>query len=467
MRVLFLEEGAVVTCVRYGTRPSAKLGVFLLAVALGSSVIAGPRAADLERVKSEYVLKSGAFSPEARVQAVHFIDTIAATADGMTHEQFLLSVLRIAAFADNGHDTESDEGDAWSPKARLPVRMIWFPDAWLIARADSANSDLLGARVLSIDNRLPSEVFRGLRDYCGGVDGYRRWNLEFIVENEGLLHAAGLARHADRLSLELRLVDGRRIHRTLKFVAKTALPAGQIPERVWSPAPWPGEAEKGWHAFDPRPTPLYLQDGARLFRVVRIPELQALFLQMRVHFDMAGQTVADFRHKVDEEIDEYHPRHLIVDLRFDTGGDIDATRDWQRTLPTRIPGRMYVLVGRYTFSAGIVAAAAFKHDAPQQVRLVGEGVGDRLRWWSEGHNVCMPDSHYCLHLTTGLWDLVHGCAERPECYGDKYDARVADLLPDLDAPLTPTSWLSGRDPGIEAIERDLVSADRPRVLDGR
>jgi hypothetical protein len=378
----------------------------------------------------------------------------------MTREQFLLSVLRIAAFADNGHDTESDEGDAWWPTARLPVRMLWFPDAWVIARADSANVDLLGARVLSIDNRPPAEVFRGLRELCGGVDAYRRWNLEPIVENEGLLHAAGLARHADRLSLELRLVDGRRIHRTLKFIPKTKLPAGQIAERVWSPAPWPGEAEKGWHAFDRKATPLYLQDGARLFRVVRIPELQALFIQMRVHFDMNGETVADFRHKVDEEIDEYHPRHLIVDLRFDTGGDTDATRDWQRALPARIPGRVYVLVGRYTFSAGIVAAAAFKHDAPQQVRLVGEAVGDRLRWWSEGHNVCMPDSHYCLHLTTGLWDLVHGCAERPECYGDKYEARVMDLLPDLDAPLTLTSWVSGRDPGMEAIERDLGSSRR-------
>jgi hypothetical protein len=456
-----------VTFVHYGTRVLAAVGSSLLSIALASSVTAGPRADDLEHAKSEYVLKSQVFSPEARGQAVRFIDAIAEATGGMTREQFLLSVLRIAAFADNGHDTESDEGDAWWPAARLPVRMLWFPDAWVIARADSANADLLGARVLSIDNRLPGEVFRGLRDLWGGVDAYRRWNLERIVEHEGLLHAAGLARHADRLRLELQLVDGRRIHRTLKFVPKTALPAAQILERVWSPAPWPGEAEKGWHAFDPKPTPLYLQDGARLFRVVRVPELQALFIQMRVHFDMDGETVADFRHKVDGEIDEYHPRHLIVDLRFDTGGNIDETRDWQRALPARVPGRVYVLVGRYTFSAGIVAAAAFKHDAPQQVRLVGEGVGDRLRWWSEGHNVCMPDSHYCLHLTTGLWDLVNGCAERPECYGDKYDARVVDLFPDLDAPLTLTSWVSGRDPGMEAIERDLSSADGPRVPSGR
>jgi hypothetical protein len=456
-----------VTFVHYRTQLLAALGLCLLSLTLGSSVTAGSRADDLERAKSDYVLKSKAFSSDARGQAVRFIDTIAATTDGMTREQFLLSVLRIAAFADNGHDTEGDAGDAWWPQARLPVRMLWFRDAWAVARADAANADLLGARVLSIDDHPPGEVFRRLRGLCGGLDTYRRWNLEAIVEKEGLLHAAGVARHADRLSLALQLADGRRIHRTLKFVPTGALPEGQIAERVWSPAPWPGEAAKGWQAFASKPTPLYLQDGAHLFRVVRMPELDALFIQMRVHFDMDGETVADFRKRVDEAIDGYHPRHLIVDLRFDTGGDIDSTRDWQRALPARVPGRIYVLVGSYTFSAGIVSAAAFKHDAPQQVRLVGEGVGDRLRWWSEGGNVCLPDSHYCLHLTTGLWDLVHGCAERAECYGDKYDVRVADLVPDLDAPLTLTSWVSGRDPGMEAIERDLGTADGARAPGGR
>ena len=145
--------------------------------------------------------------------------------------------------------------------------------------------------------------------------------------------------------------------------------------------------------------------------------------------------------------------NLIVDLRFDTGGDIDLTRDWQRALAARVPGQIYVLVSRHTFSAGIVSAAAFKHDAPTRVHVVGEAVGDRLRWWSEGDNVCMPNSHYCLHMTTGLWDLVHGCAAQPGCYGDQYGAQVSHLDPDIDAPITAGSWLAGRDPGMEAIAR--------------
>ena len=437
-----------------------RLAAVVLPFAAAFPALGGPRADDLQFAESAYVLKSAAFPPGARERAVSFIARSAVTADTMTREQFLLCVLQIAAFADNGHDTENDSGDAWWPAARLPVRMLWFEDGWVIARADAANADLLGARVLSIENHSSAEVFARLRKYWGGLDTYRRWNLEpSIIEQAGMLHAAGLARRADRLSLQVQKADGQRVQRTLHFVPKSTLPPGQIFERIWSPAPWPGDAEKGWRSFSPPTTPLYLAEGERLFRVERVAALNALFVQMRVHFDMDGQSVADFRQRIDAEIAAFQPRNLIVDLRFDTGGDTDLTRDWQRALAARIPGRLYVLVSRHTFSAGIVAAAAFKHDAQARARIVGEAVGDRLRWWSEGDTACMPHSHYCLHLTTGLWDLVHGCAAEAACYGDKYDAHVADLDPDLEAPITADSWLAGHDPGMEAIEGELRTAE--------
>ena len=112
-------------------------------IILATPAHAGPRADDLRFARSDYVLRSQAFSDAARARAVDFIDRSELSADAMTQEQFLLCVLQIAAFADNGHDTETDSGDAWWPNARLPVRMLWFEDQWIIARADAANADLL------------------------------------------------------------------------------------------------------------------------------------------------------------------------------------------------------------------------------------------------------------------------------------------------------------------------------------
>ncbi|MBS0376456.1 MAG: hypothetical protein JSR73_17890 [Proteobacteria bacterium] len=444
--------------------PTARTGwlraiAVLLACGATAAATAGPRADDLAVARRDYLDETRSLAPAAHAAAARYLTELAPRADALSPEEFLLAVFRIAAFADNGHDTENDHGGVWWPGARLPVRMIWFPDGWVVARADREYADLLGARVLRIDGHAPEDVFQRLREYWGGPDNSRRWNLEFIVEFAGLLHAAGIAQAPDRLTLELQLADGQPARRTLRFRPLAEVPAGQMVSRVWSPTPWPDEEDKGWRAFQPPVTPLYLGEGERSFRVASIPELRALYVAMRTHLDRPDERVEDFCRRVDAAVAAQHPRHLIVDLRFDTGGNIDLTRAWQRSLVARVPGRVYVLVSRHTFSAGIVAAAAFKHDARERARIVGEPVGDRLRFWSEGSDACLPDSRYCLHRTTGLWDLVRGCRGESGCYGDPYDAQVAGLDPDVPAPLSADAWLAGRDLAMEAVTRELTASD--------
>ena len=421
----------------------------------GPDALPKTRRGDLERARAAYVDRSRAFSTAKRLRALRFIDHVERRADSMSPEEFLLTILQIPAFADNGHDVFTDEDDAWYPEARLPLRMIWFPEGWVVARAAPDVADLLGAKVTRIQGFSPAALLARLRRMWGGPDNYRRWNLEWIIESAGLLHALGLAERPDRLRLDLQLSDGRRVKRTIIFVPGTSVPQGGSPVRLWSAELWPGEAEKGWRSALTQPQPLYLREGAKLFRVAQIPDLGALYVQFRAHYDSPDEKLADLMRSVDTTITEHHPRHLIVDLRFDTGGNTDLTREWLRTLADRIPERIYVLVGHYTFSAGIVAAAALKHDGAAKVRIVGEALGDRLTFWSEGENVCLRASRYCLHATTGLWDLKHGCRGQPGCYGDQYQVIVGTLRPDLPAPLTIAAWLAGRDPGLDAVTRDL------------
>jgi hypothetical protein len=423
--------------------------------AAATSAGSASRLADLEHAKADYVTESPAFSANDRETALAFVERSRPHVESMSSEAYLLCLLRVAAIADNGHDVLNDGDDSWAPSTRLPLRMIWFPDGWVVARAAPALADLPGARVLAIDGLSSDEIFRRLRPYWGGPDSSRRWNLEWIVEGGGLLHAAGLARQADALTLDLQLRDGRHAQRTLRFVPVKDAPQGRGPVRIWSPQLWQEEQDRRWLSYRPPSIPLFLADGDEPYRVVPLDELRALYIQFRSHLDRPTGALSSFITKVDEAIRASSPRYLIVDLRFDTGGNIDLTRAWQRTLPGRIPERIYVIVSRYTFSAGIVAAAALKHDGGTSVTIVGEPVGDRLSWWSEGSDVCLPGSHYCFHRTSGLWDLQHGCSDRPNCFGDSYDALVDGLDPDLGAPLTAADWLAGRDRAMEAVRADI------------
>ena len=414
---------------------------------------------DLEFTQKNYVMKSKAFLPADRNKALAFIDGLEKRPGSLSNKEFLLAVMQIAAFARNGHDS-FDDADGWIPSTRLPFRMIWFPDGIIIARAAPEQSELLGAKVEKIEDLPPDELLARLRPLCGASDGYLKWDLNWIIESGRMLHALGVAQRGDQLRFDLTLKDGRNAKRTVAFVSRADVPHGVRPVRFCSPELFPGEAEHGWQvAANVAGEPLYLQQGDEFFRMSQLTELDALYVQFRANStaDAQGHEIAPFVKRVRDEIEMTHPNNLILDLRFDIGGNIDETRDLACAMAANVRGRIYVLIEPYTFSAGIVMAAATKHDGGDRVTIVGDNVGDRLRWSSEGKTVCLPNSRYCLHVTTGLWDLLHGCAGDPDCYGDKLDARVDSLEPQLRVPLTAAAWLAGRDKGMEAIKADLAA----------
>ncbi|MEO8103978.1 MAG: hypothetical protein ABI790_15755 [Betaproteobacteria bacterium] len=417
---------------------------------------------DLEIARREYVMASLAFSPEGRRNALAVIDQAKAQAGTLSNEAFMIAALRITAFAGNAHDCFNTSADSWFPATRLPLRMIWFADAMVIARAAPEHAELVGARVTAIDGKTPAQLLPRLRPLWGGTDDYLRWNAMWFIEFGGMLHALAVARSPAALTLDLELTDGRRVRRRMPFVASTSVPDGIGAVRLWSAELSPVEREQGWRAAtDARAEPLALQQGGDYFRMAPLPEFDAQYVQFRANStaDAHGMEIAPFVQRVREALRAAPPRNLVLDLRFDIGGDIGQTRDLIRDLAGMTPGHIHVLIGPYTFSAGIVSAAAMKHDGGARVTVVGEDVGDRLRFWSEGENACLPNSRYCLRVTNGLWDLTRGCAQHAGCYGDAFDARVDSLAP-LRAAFTADAWLKHRDPAMEVVRQHYASINK-------
>ncbi len=430
-----------------------RLALLFFYVPLAAAVDRSP---DLVVLRDDYVRQSRAFTEESRREALEYVASLEARAGEMTNAEFLVGVARTAALADNGHDSWHPDEGAWLPDRRAPMRFFWFPDSLVVARAAPAQHDLLGARVKAIDGRSPELLFERLRLLSGGPDNYRRWNLNVFLERAELLHAAGLAEVPDRLTFSLTLRDGSEVTREIAMIPHAEAPRGAEPARLLSGSPYGNEAEFGWRGLSGAPSePLYLQDPDRLFRVVGLPNVAALYVQFRAHYGTEEQPIEDFLKTASAKIAEVKPEHLVLDLRFDGGGDISKTIAFFNGLAAAVPGRIYVIVSRLTFSAGIVAAALVEQSAAERVQIVGEPVGDRLRFWSEGRPVCLPESKYCMKVTDGLWDLVKGCAQEPGCYGDQWGGRVPDLDPDLAAPLLAGPWLLGADPAMIAIESHL------------
>lgn len=404
--------------------------------------------ADLEAVHS-YIDQSLSFTTEARIKARALLAQAISEGTVRTPVEYLAFLCRVVALADNGHDF-LDTGRGWWPSTRLPVSLDSFADGPAITRGEAEYRPWMGWPIVAVDGRPVADLLLSLRDFFGGPDTYVRWCSLWALEWGGVLHALGLANSPDRIEFTIALAD-RTETVELSFVAANLCPPSGNRAMQLGPTTRE-ESDRGWCVGREGPEPMWLLEPGRWFRQQRISEGRGLYLQFRTHFSPDGEPMEAFLRTVEQEL-QTPPSHLVLDLRFDSGGNSDLTIDFVHRLVSAISGSLFVVVGPRTFSAGIVTAALLKARGGERVKVVGEEVGDRLRWWSEGRFVSLPHSGYQLHLCDGLWDLQNGCAGEEGCYGDRFDIRVTSLSPDLPAALTSAAWRDGRDPALEAIAK--------------
>ncbi len=421
---------------------------------------ADQRRQEIVILRREYIDLAPSFDRAAKTRARTMLTRIAKDAARLNDQEYLLRLAEVAAQADNGHDSIGIGNSPLRPAVRVPVKMLWFEDRLFISRVAPANADLAGAEVLRLGRWTPMQLAAHLRSYQGGKEDYRRHSLTWLVHNPAMLVAIGATPSADKTRIEARRADGSILTRDLQTLTAKETPASPFPTGWWSPALSTDERAKAWQV--PKisaPWPLYLQEPQRFFRMVEIPELGSLYVQFRANFDQGDEKIAPFVEKVEQRLAGNPPRNLILDLRFDTGGDNTRNRDLMRAIAQKVSGRIFVLASSYTFSAGIATEAAMIHDGRSKVTVIGEEPGDRTHWWSEQEELCLPFSKVCVNRQLGHWDLVHGCARTSHCYSDQFDLRIDSLVPEVRAPITAADWLGGRDPGMAAVAQQLGRRD--------
>ncbi len=416
---------------------------------------------DLQVVRTEYLQKDMAYTPATRSMAEALLDSLEQRAGSLSASSFAVELAKIGALTDNAHSGVRRWDPRTEPVARLPLHLLWFPDALIVVRATGTAADLAGATVLKIEGQSPRALYEGAKVLLGGSDAGREHWLNGWIESAGVLQALGLAKSADAVSMKLRLLDGRVVERSVTMVPVADMAPTAEGARLWSPEPVP--TERQWvAALQTRKAPLYLRDADHPFRTSSLPDLKALYVQFRSNEDEKGYPMAAFLDTVRAQIADTKPTHLIIDLRFDEGGNLLTTLDFMRHVAASVSGHTYVLIGPYTFSAGIISAAAIKKGGGDRVTLVGDTMGDRPHFWSEGATIELPNSHLTFRYTDGQFNLLDGCSGETRCMDDLYpiDVNVGRLAPDIVAPLTAAAYFAYRDPGMEAITNHLSAHRR-------
>ncbi len=438
-------------------RASLRIAITISAawVLIASAAVADARSDQLEDLavfRSQFLDLDRAYSDTARAQAVERLAALERAAGTTSPEALTLELCAITALADNGHTS------CTLPKAdEAQIGFTPLDGRYFVTSAASDHAELLGGELTAIDGHPVSALRTELRKLHGGVAAYRDLFVAKVLVRPDLLHSLGLAAASAAAVYRVRTPDGRtieqRLDRTAASASRTLLPA---PDK----APWS------------------LQEPDKLFRWRDAPEFDAVVVQLRHNADTQDKRIDVFLFEAEVARLTLHRHNLILDMRQNPGGDFLLTRDLMIGWPKEVgpAGKIFVLIGPETFSAGIISTAYLKQAGGAQVVLVGAPPGDRLTFFAEGNTVVLPHSGLAVLPASERDDLADACRHDQDCFGalaqpgaptgskgakqaiidwsfGRKPLAIPSLDPDIPAPWTIEDYLAGRDPAMEALKR--------------
>lgn len=402
-----------------------------------------------------------AYSDAARAKALGLWSKAEARAGSLTSPQFDLAILAMVALADNGH-SQVFRNPMARGLHRVPCRLYHFSDGYRILRARPACAALLGGRLDAIDGGPVDAIVDAMFVYAGGPRAhYDQYSSTYFLELPELLHAAGLGARDDAATWTVTMPDGSTRSATLPVDPPDPSSPRVFGDRFLSPQPIPGELSD-WTPYLARDAmlPMFLTDYATPFRTRYLAESRTYYAELKSNDDENGYAIAPFVDGVKRDVATLNPRTLIVDLRFNQGGNFTKTASLMKHVTSLAPSieHVYLLTSAWTFSAGNVNIALAREHGQGRVTVVGEGPGDRVRIWAEGGDIVLPNSKLDIGFATGLHDYSKSCFGEPGCFWVLYlyPTHVASLAPDVDVPYTFADYAAGRDP---VLARAMAMAD--------
>lgn len=343
---------------------------------------------------------------------------------------------RVVNRVGDGHSGIRLHSDTALSFRSYPVELRVFPGGINVVAAAPQHADLVGARLLAVDGVPAAAVFRQAADLVARDNGMDA--LVFaptLMVMPEVLHALGVVEEMGSAAFTVEGADGRR--------TRVALSPREGPFRLQGHSSLDRRAEEGgWPrllAKDGGEPPLLFRDPDRPVMVEWLPDRRAVYLQVN---EMADTEEATFAESVERALALAASRdaeRFVVDLRWCRGGNGYLIRPLVLGLlksELDREGRLFVLLGRRTFSAGQMLVNEL--ETLSRAVFVGEPTANRPNMYGDNERIVLPRSGLTVRAAYLRWQQR-----------DPRDDRAC-TEPHVHAPFTVEAWRRGRDPALEA-----------------
>ena len=307
------------------------------------------------------------------------LDTIIRNTKDWSYSKSYVEISRLLANIGDGHTF------ARVPKEfhRFPMKWFWFNDGVRLIKSDFENKELLGFKLVSIDNvglnEIKNKLFEMSTDNEGELHQY--FFSSYFLNIPEVLFGLGITNNKEVAEFEFEDFAGNRIKKSIKSTKlSTYITSTQV------------------SAYDP--IPLYLNST----EPISIHELNNSTLY--INFQEYPKSIRKISKKIKGVIKRKKIKKLIVDFRNNTGGNFNKglylIKEIKKT-GFHKTGKTYVLIGRSTISAAMSNTCHFKQQ--MDAVLVGEPTGSRPIGYQENDEFELPNSKFEISYSTKFYSF--------------------------------------------------------------
>jgi hypothetical protein len=355
-----------------------------------------------------------AFHATTREQFDRDIAALEAAIPALLDHQIIVRLQQIGASVGDGHTRVQ------LPLSfrRYPINVYWFRHELRVIAATRQYESAIGTRVVKIAgvdiSDVASRVATCLPSAANENDWYVLNMSPGIMMRPEVLHALGIVPDISRATFTLEDDAGAQ---TMLDITPVVLPP-----------PVNGVVNLGLVPIDKQP-PLYRQKLGEPFWFTHLQESNTAYANFKRYPSLKQHARAFFA-----LVDRTRPARVVIDLRQNGGGDFFEGREHLIEPIKKRPainqkGRLYVAVGRATFSAAMVNAIDFRKET--NALLVGEPIGERPNSYSENDEMTLPNSRLVVSYSTRYYKFV--------------DEDVPAVLPDQRIEPSWPEFRAGRD----------------------
>ncbi len=371
------------------------------------------------------------FTAAAREDYRKRVEALKTRAGSLNDQQLYVELAKAVALANNGH-TIVVAAESSLRRPTLPLRLNWFKDGLYVTRAAPVYAEAVGCRVTGISGQPIATVQNKVEELYAGNESWKLARAVNSFVSPHILYGLGIATDMERIVYNLECPSGKR---------DLTVSAGDTTgERDWLSA-----------LAASAPRPLYLRNREKNYWFEYLSDSQVLYFQFNASLNGGEETIPQFGERLLKELEEKPVKALVVDMRFNGGGNLDIAEKFIERLAAtpklQERNKLFVVTGINTFSAAIFHASQLRGN-PNAV-FVGEPVGDRLEFWAEGDAHVLPNSRLILRSSNGYHS--YSKLDPPEFKPYYRDLAIDSLGPDIYAHPTFREFAAGKDVAMEAI----------------